>query len=107
MTRVVTVVVVVLAPFQMGALVMQRLPLQLEREGLYRAVDRQGIAAGVVVVRAKYPTRYARNGPFFDSPVLYLSAPPDMSVDRIAEMFEGRPVYEATEGPEWAVVRRL
>ena len=89
MTRVVTVVVVVLAPFQMGALVMQRLPLQLEREGLYRAVDRQGIAAGVVVVRAKYPTRYARNGPFFDSPVLYLSAPPDMSVDRIAEMFKG------------------
>jgi 4-amino-4-deoxy-L-arabinose transferase-like glycosyltransferase len=105
-TRLVAVAAVVFAPVQLAAFLMQRLPLQWEREGLYRAVEKQGIVAGVVVVRARYPTRYARNGAFFDSPVLYVSAPPDMSVDRVAEVFAGRPVYEATEGEEWAVIRR-
>jgi hypothetical protein len=59
-----------------------------------------------VVVRAQWPTRFARNGPFFDRPVLYLSAPADMTVDAIAEKYPSRPLYEATEGAPWKVVRR-
>jgi len=76
------------------------------RDGLYDAVVAQGIEQGVVVVRAQWPTRYARNGPFFDRPVLYLSAPADMGVDAIAERYPSRPVYEATEGSPWKIVRR-
>lgn len=89
-----------------GALVIDRGMRVMDREGLYEAVRSKGIAEGVVVVRAQWPTRYARNGPFFDRPVLYLSAPADMSVDAIAEKYPARPIYEASEGSPWKVVRR-
>ena len=59
----------------------------------------------VVVVRAEYPTRYARNGPFFDRPVLYVSAPATTSLDAAAEAFPGRPLYEAHEGKQWTIAR--
>ncbi len=105
-TRAIAAIAVALAPVQVGNYLVQRLPLQWVREGLYEAVAKQGIADGVVIVRAEHPTRYARNGPFFDRPVLYLSAPATMSVDEVAERFAGRPVYEAFEGRAWTVTRR-
>ena len=106
LTRVVVVAALVFVPVQIGAFFIQRLPLLWQREGLYRAVEKQGIKEGVVVIRARYPTRYARNGAFFDRPVLYLSAPPEMRVEEVRARFPGRPIYVATEGPEWAIALR-
>jgi hypothetical protein len=80
-----------------------RLPQTQRREGLERAVAAQGIRDGVVVVRAEYPTRYARNGPFFERPVLYVSAPATMNLADVAAAFPGRPVYQAREGTPWTV----
>ncbi len=104
--RAVGVVAVILGFVLVGSLVIERGLLVRNRDGLYDAVVAQGIEQGVVVVRAQWPTRYARNGPFFDRPVLYLSAPADMGVDAIAERYPSRPVYEATEGSPWKIVRR-
>jgi hypothetical protein len=78
-----------------------------EREGLFSEVRAEQIEEGVVIVRADWPTRYARNGPFFDGPVLYLSAPADMTPEQVAAVYPGRPVYEATEGRRWRVIRRV
>ncbi len=104
--RAIAVVCVAIAPVQVGAYLVQRLPLQWVREGLYEAVSQAGITDGVVIVRAEHPTRYARNGPWFDRPVLYLSAPATTTVDTVAERFAGRPIYEAIEGRIWDVERR-
>jgi 4-amino-4-deoxy-L-arabinose transferase-like glycosyltransferase len=105
-TRVVGAVGVVLGFVLVGSLVIERgLQVRL-RNGLYEAVHAQGIEDGVVVIRAQWPTRFARNGPFFDRPVLYLSAPASMTVDAIAEKYPSRPVYEASEGTPWKIVRR-
>jgi hypothetical protein len=103
--RVVAVVVWVLPVIQLGAFLVQRTPDLWVREGLQEAVAKKGIQEGVVVVRAEYPTRYARNGPFFDRPVLYVSAPVTTSLDAAAEAFPGRPLYEAHEGKPWTIVR--
>jgi 4-amino-4-deoxy-L-arabinose transferase-like glycosyltransferase len=104
--RTVGAVAVVMGFVLVGALVIDRAMLVQARDGLYEAVHAQGIEQGVVVVRAQWPTRYARNGPFFDRSVLYLSAPADMSVDAIAEKYPSRPLYEATEAAPWKIVRR-
>jgi hypothetical protein len=103
--RAVAVIVWVLPVVQLGAFLVERTPLLWVREGLEQAVEREGIATGVVVVRAEYPTRYARNGPFFDRPVLYVSAPSEASVEQVRAAFPGRPVYEAFEGKRWRVER--
>ena len=97
--RVVGIVVWVLPVVQLGAFVVERMPQIWVRQGLEEGVVHAGIDRGVVVVRAKYPTRYARNGPFFDRPVLYVSAPPTMSAGEVAAAFPGRDVYEAHEAP--------
>ena len=94
---------VVLGLVQVGAIYGLRFPLQAEREGLYKEVDAQGIQSGVVVVRAQYPTRYARNGPFFDRPVLCVSAPATETLAEVRAAFPGREVYEAIEGNPWSV----
>jgi 4-amino-4-deoxy-L-arabinose transferase-like glycosyltransferase len=104
--RVVGGVAVVMGFVLVGALVIDRAMLVMGREGLYAAVRSQGIEEGVVVVRAQWPTRYARNGPFFDRPLLYLSAPADMSIDTVAQKYPARAIYEATEGSPWKIVRR-
>jgi 4-amino-4-deoxy-L-arabinose transferase-like glycosyltransferase len=106
-TIVVAAIAVLFAPAQVASYLMQRLPLQWEREGLYDAVAREHVSEGVVVIRARYPTRYARNGMFFDRPVLYLSAPRTMTVAEVAQIFPGRAIYEATEGAPWTIDRRL
>jgi hypothetical protein len=103
--RVVGVVVWTLPALQMGAFLAPRYPEIEIREGLQRAVTAAGVSEGVVILRAAYPTRYARNGPFFDRPVLYVSASASTSVDEVAAAFPGRPLYEAREGKEWTLVR--
>jgi hypothetical protein len=102
--RGVAIAVWVLPIIQLGAFLVDRTPALWVREGLEQVVARAGIT-GVVVVRAQYPTRYARNGPFFDRRVLYVSASGATSADEVAAAFPGRPVYEAREGLPWTIDR--
>jgi hypothetical protein len=106
-TRITAMAALVGGPAQVGSFLGHRTPDIEVRAGLFDAVEAQNIEDGVVVIRADWPTRYARNGPFFDRPVLYLSAPADMSVEQVAALYPGRPVYEATEGRRWKIVRRM
>jgi 4-amino-4-deoxy-L-arabinose transferase-like glycosyltransferase len=107
LARGIAVAALVAAPVQIGAFLGHRVPEVWARAGLFDAVDAAGIREGLVVIRAQWPTRYARNGPFFDRPVLYLSAPPDMTVEQVAALYPGRPIYEATEGWRWTVARKI
>jgi hypothetical protein len=95
----------VLPAIQLGAFLVVRVPEIWVRQGLQKAVEDAGIREGVVVIRAEYPTRHARNGPFFDEAVLYASPPPSESVEDVAAAFPGRPLYEAHEGRVWSVDR--
>ncbi len=104
--RIVGGIGVVMGFVLVGALVIDRTMAVMVRDGLYEAVRTKGVTEGVVVVRARWPSRYARNGPFFDRPVLYLAAPADMSIDAIADRYPSRAIYEATEGSAWKVERR-
>jgi 4-amino-4-deoxy-L-arabinose transferase-like glycosyltransferase len=106
-TRTAIVFATLAGPVAVGSFLGRRIPDVWVREGLYEQVKEQGIAQGVVVVRAEWPTRYARNGPFFDRPVLYLSPPPETTVEEVAALYPGRPVYEAIEGRRWKVVERV
>jgi hypothetical protein len=109
-TRVTAVAALVGAPVAVGGFMGHRIPEVWVREGLFAQVRAAHVEEGVVVIRAVWPTRYARNGAFFDRPVLYLSAPAEMTVDEVAAVYPGRPVYEATEGTQgrlWKVVRRM
>lgn len=99
------VAVWVLPAIQLGSFLWWRTPQLWVRERLYETVASRGITDGVVVVRAEFPTRYARNGPFFDRPVLYVSARAQTTVDEVAAAFPGRPVYEAHEGLSWTITR--
>ena len=103
--RVVTVAVWIAAPLQLSSFLVWRMPDILLREGLEHSVQERGLRDAVVVIRALYPTRYARNGPFFDRPVLFVSAPATTSFDEVASAFPGRQVYEAREGKEWQLSR--
>jgi hypothetical protein len=93
--RVLGVVVWVLTPVQLGAFLFVRTPEIWVREGLQQVVEQQGVHDAVVIVRAQYPTRYARN----------VSAPSSMGVDPVRAAFPGRSVYEAHEGLPWSLVR--
>jgi hypothetical protein len=106
-TRITAVAALVGGPVQVGSFLAHRIPEINVRAGLFDAVEAQNIEDGIVVIRAEYPTRYARNGPFFDRRVLYVSAPADMSVEQVAVLYPHRAVYEATEGRRWRVVRRM
>lgn len=107
LTRAAVVFSLLAAPVAVGAFLGRRLPDLWIRSGLYEQVERQHVERGVVVVRAQWPTRYARNGPFFDRPVLYISAPASMTVADVAALYPGMPVYEATEGRQWTVIERI
>jgi hypothetical protein len=89
---------------QLGSFLQDRLPKQWKREGLYQAAAAQKLRDDVVIVRAKYPARYARSGPWFDG-VLYLSAPATTSVEQVRLAFPGRRIWEAHEGEPWTLVR--
>jgi 4-amino-4-deoxy-L-arabinose transferase-like glycosyltransferase len=107
LTRATAWAAIVSAPVQVGAFLGHRIPEVWTREGLFTAVESAGIDSGVVIVRAEWPTRYARNGPFFDRPVLYLSAPAQMTAEEVAGLYPGRPVYEAFEGRRWKVIQKI
>jgi 4-amino-4-deoxy-L-arabinose transferase-like glycosyltransferase len=103
--RVLVVLAVLFGLSHLGAYLVERLPKQWQREGLYAAAEKEHLGPGdVVIVRAQYPSRYARNGPFFDG-VLYLSAPAATSVDEVARAYPGRAIYEAHEGTTWTLER--
>jgi 4-amino-4-deoxy-L-arabinose transferase-like glycosyltransferase len=107
--RVRTIVIAALtlaAPIQLAAYFQDRLPQQWKREGLYRATA--DLHDAVVVIRATYPSRFARNG-LFDGPVLYLSAAPTVPLADIEAAYPGRAIYEAHEPmtfrDPWALTR--
>jgi 4-amino-4-deoxy-L-arabinose transferase-like glycosyltransferase len=96
-------VVILFALAQLGSFLQTHVPKVWKREGLYKstaALDR----GAIVIVRAQYPSRYARNGPFFDG-VEYLSVPPDTSVDAVRAAFPKRQIWEAHEGERWTLTR--
>lgn len=83
--------------FLIGSYLEKRVPEIEVHTGLGRELARQGIDAGVVILRAEWPTRYARNGMFFDRRPVLLSVGAQVSVDEVAARFPGQPVYEAFE----------
>ena len=102
-----TLLVVIAAIFalaQLASFLQDRTPKLWKREGLYKATAALPTRDAVVIVRAQYPSRYARNGPWFDG-VLYLSAPPDTPVEQIRRAFPDRPIWEAHEGEPWTLQR--
>jgi hypothetical protein len=105
LARSVVVAAWLLAPLELGAFLYVRTPQLWIREGLAQAVEAAGIERATIVVLAEYPSRYTRNGPFFDRAVLYVSPQLATDLDEIAQVFPGRPVYEAHEGKKWSLVR--
>ena len=88
---------------QFGSDLQDRIPKVWKREGIYQAAA--GLPYGaVVIVRAQYPSRFARNGPFFTG-VLYLSVGPDVTAVDVGAAYPDRPIYEAHEGVPWTIVR--
>jgi 4-amino-4-deoxy-L-arabinose transferase-like glycosyltransferase len=65
---------------------------------LYAMTERLPFA--VVVVDDKFPTRWTRNGPRFDGPVLYVT--PDLDPSAIRAAIPGREVYVAARAHEAA-----
>jgi hypothetical protein len=102
--RALVVVTLLLGIGQFAAFLQARYPLVRKHEGLFRAAEAIGLRDAVVVVRAKFPTQYARNGPWFDG-VLYLSVPPTTGVEEVAAAYAGRPVWEAFEEEPWRLVK--
>src|SRR3569832_609686 len=88
---------------QLGSFLQDRIPKVWKREGLYQAA-RDLPQDAIVIVRAQYPSRYARNGAFFTGP-LYLSAPPVVFVVSVGVVLPARPIYEAHEGIPWTIER--
>lgn len=88
---------------QLGSFLQDRIPKVWKREGLYQAA-RDLPQDAIVIVRAQYPSRFARNGPFFTGP-LYLSAPPEVTAITVAAAYPDRPIFEAHEGIPWTIER--
>lgn len=106
--RIRTVVVALAVLFgvlQVVAVVYDRVPLVWQREGLYKAVAHADLQDAVVIVRAQHPSRFARNGPWFDGPVLYLSPLPEVPAATIAAAYPGRTIWEAQEGTPWRLTQ--
>jgi hypothetical protein len=106
--RIRTIVVVTALVFglgQLAAFLVHRVPLVWRREGLYRVVEKNGVNHAIVIVRAKYPTRFARNGGLFDRGVLYLSVPPTTDGATVAAAYPGQAIWEAREGDPWTLTR--
>lgn len=69
-----------------------------QRSGLYAVVEQAKLPRNaVVIVRAQFPTRYARNGPFFDR-ILYLALPNDVSIEVVHAAYPNRPLFLAQQG---------
>ena len=102
--RVFVALAIVFGLAQLAQFLQDRIPKVWKREGLYAAVERADLDHAIVIVRAQYPSRYARNGPWFDG-VLYLSAPPEITSATIAAAYPGREIWEAHEGEPWTLQR--
>jgi Dolichyl-phosphate-mannose-protein mannosyltransferase len=101
--RVLVVLAILFGLAQLGSYLQDRIPKQWKREGLYQvAADLPRDA--IVLVRAQYPSRYARNDPFGGG-ATYLSVPPETSADEVASAYPGRPIFEAHEGIPWTIER--
>ncbi|MDB4957879.1 MAG: hypothetical protein JWO36_5448 [Myxococcales bacterium] len=89
----------------LASFIVDRIPKQWKREGVFKVVEAQHVQPNaVVIVRAQYPSRFARNGPMFDG-VLYLSVPPDVGIDTIRQAYPNRQMWEAHEGEPWTLIR--
>lgn len=102
--RALVAIAVVFALAQTGSVLQDQIPKLWLREGLYQATAAAHLTDAVVIVRARYPSRYARNGPWFQG-VLYLSVPPDVTPDQVAAAYPGKAVWVAHEGVPWRLVR--
>jgi len=102
--RLMVAAAILLALGQLASFLQERIPKVWKREGLYQVVAAAQLQNAVVIVRAQYPSRFARNGPFFDGPVLYLSAPPTTTAQAIAAAYPDRSIWEAHEGEPWTLV---
>jgi hypothetical protein len=102
--QVILAVTLIFGLGQLAAFLQGRVPQIWKREGVFQAAKERGLTDAVVVVRARFPTQYARNGPWFDG-VLYLSAPPTTTVEEVASAYPGRPVWEAFEEEPWRLVK--
>jgi hypothetical protein len=89
---------------QFAAFLQGRVPQMWKREGVFVTAESLGLHDAVVVVRAQYPTQYARNGPWFEG-TLFLSPPPSTPAEEIAAAYPDRPVWEAFEGEKWRFVK--
>jgi 4-amino-4-deoxy-L-arabinose transferase-like glycosyltransferase len=89
---------------QLASFMQGRVPQIWKREGVFKATEALGVRDAVVVVRSRFPTQYARNGPWFDG-ILYLSVPPTTTAAEVATAYPGRPVWEAFEEDPWREVR--
>jgi len=91
-------VVIWLAPLAlMESYLERRWPEVKVHTGLGEALAREGVRSGVVILRAEWPTRYARNGMFFDRSPLLLSVPASVSAAEVSARFPGQEVHEAFE----------
>ncbi len=88
---------------QFGSFLQDRIPKVWQREGLFQAAADLPQGA-VVIVRAQYPSRYARNGPWFEG-TLFLSVPVTTTTVAVAAAYPDRPIYEAHEGVPWTIER--
>lgn len=88
---------------QLGTFLEDRIPKIWKRQGLYDETANLPRNA-IVIVRAQYPSRFARNGPFFDG-ILYLSTPPSTTVPEVAAAYPDSPIWEAREGVPWTLER--
>jgi 4-amino-4-deoxy-L-arabinose transferase-like glycosyltransferase len=86
------------APLELAWFLYRHVPLVSQRAGLYRVVEAAGLRDAIVIVRAQYPSRYARNGPLFDRDVRYLSPPAATAAAVIAAAYPERAIWEAHEG---------
>jgi hypothetical protein len=97
MTRVVGAAMWLAPIFLVATYMEHRVPEEVVLAGLQETLNKAQITSGVVLVRAEWPTRYARNGMFFDRRPLLLSVSRDVTPSDVAARFPGEPVYEAFE----------
>ena len=96
-SRLVAVAVWIAPLFLIATYLEHRIPEVKVHTSLSEELARQGVRSGVVILRAEWPTRYARNGMFFDRQPLLLSVPAKVTAAEVAARFPGQPVYEAFE----------
>ncbi len=112
-SRIVGVAIWIAPVFLIASYLERRVPEVEVHTGLVRELARQGVRSGVVILRAEWPTRYARNGMFFDRSPVLLSVPAKVSAAEVAARFPGQAVHEAFEphgSNPWKhpwVIRRL